>query len=185
MAKRNGTYLKILSDGVTISNLTDVTMDIDGATIDVTTKDSSGWKEILPGLKSAKMSGTALVDNSSTLPPYTILSKLTGGTSCAVIFSDITTGQKSYTATGYYTKFSQKGGVEDAQRNLFPDTATEHKSVPLISAEDLQHPQLAGVRSVELVCQPELVPFYRRHGFTDQVGHSRLMRRSADLNLIS
>lgn len=49
----------------------------------------------------------------------------------------------------------------------------------------LQHPQLAGVRSVELVCQPELVPFYRRHGFTDQVGHSRLMRRSADLNLIS
>ncbi len=46
----------------------------------------------------------------------------------------------------------------------------------------LSHPQLAGVQSVELVCQPELVAFYRRFGFTDQVGHSRLMRKSADLS---
>lgn len=42
------------------------------------------------------------------------------------------------------------------------------------------HPRLAAVRSVELVCQPELMPFYRRWGFTEQVGGSRLMRRSAD-----
>ncbi|HCT75619.1 MAG TPA: GNAT family N-acetyltransferase [Micromonosporaceae bacterium] len=38
------------------------------------------------------------------------------------------------------------------------------------------HPRLKSVRSVELVCQPELVAFYRRWGFTDQVGLSRLMR---------
>lgn len=42
------------------------------------------------------------------------------------------------------------------------------------------HPRLAGVRSIELVCQPELMPFYRRWGCTDQVGRSRLMRRTAD-----
>jgi predicted GNAT family N-acyltransferase len=42
------------------------------------------------------------------------------------------------------------------------------------------HPRLAAVRSIELVCQPELVPFYRRWGFTEQVGGSRLMRRTAD-----
>lgn len=42
------------------------------------------------------------------------------------------------------------------------------------------HPRLAGVRSLELVCQPELMPFYRRWGFTGQVGRSRLMRRTAD-----
>jgi predicted GNAT family N-acyltransferase len=39
------------------------------------------------------------------------------------------------------------------------------------------HPRLAAVRSVELVCQPDMVPFYRRWGFTDEVGGSRLMRR--------
>jgi predicted GNAT family N-acyltransferase len=42
------------------------------------------------------------------------------------------------------------------------------------------HPRLAGVASVELVCQPELMPFYRRWGFTEQVGRSRLMRRTTD-----
>jgi GNAT superfamily N-acetyltransferase len=43
----------------------------------------------------------------------------------------------------------------------------------------LAHPWVGGVRSVELVCQPELVAFYRRWGFTDEVGQSRLMRRTA------
>jgi GNAT superfamily N-acetyltransferase len=42
------------------------------------------------------------------------------------------------------------------------------------------HPRLAAVRSIELVCQPDLVPFHRRWGFTEQVGRSRLMRRTAD-----
>ncbi|MFK4083632.1 GNAT family N-acetyltransferase [Kribbella sp. NPDC020789] len=45
--------------------------------------------------------------------------------------------------------------------------------------------QLAQVRSIELVCQPDLVPFYRRWGFTDQVGSSLLMRRSKDPLLVS
>ncbi|TDD44387.1 N-acetyltransferase [Kribbella antibiotica] len=40
------------------------------------------------------------------------------------------------------------------------------------------HPSLQQVRSIELVCQPELVPFYSRWGFTDEVGQSLLMRRS-------
>jgi GNAT superfamily N-acetyltransferase len=40
----------------------------------------------------------------------------------------------------------------------------------------VRHPRLAAVRSVELVCQPELFPFYRRWGFTEQVGRSTLMR---------
>lgn len=47
----------------------------------------------------------------------------------------------------------------------------------------VDHPALADVRSLELVCQPDLVPFYRRWGFTDQVGSSRLMRRTADARL--
>lgn len=42
------------------------------------------------------------------------------------------------------------------------------------------HPRLAGVGSVELVCQPDLMPFYRRWGFTERVGGSRLMRRTTD-----
>ncbi len=40
------------------------------------------------------------------------------------------------------------------------------------------HPRLIGVASLELVCQPELRAFYRRWGFTDEVGTSGLMRRA-------
>jgi hypothetical protein len=45
-------------------------------------------------------------------------------------------------------------------------------------------PVLGGVASIELVCQPELVPFYSRWGFTDYVGRSRLMRRTSDPVLV-
>ncbi len=41
------------------------------------------------------------------------------------------------------------------------------------------HPRVQGVKSLELVCQPELIPFYRRWGFSEQVGRSLLMRRTA------
>lgn len=51
--------------------------------------------------------------------------------------------------------------------------------------ELLARPELAEVDSVELVCQPELVDFYRRFGFTDSVGRSLLMRRSSNPLLVS
>jgi hypothetical protein len=41
-------------------------------------------------------------------------------------------------------------------------------------------PRLVEVGSIELVCQPELFEFYRRWGFTTEVGASRLMRRTDD-----
>ena len=50
----------------------------------------------------------------------------------------------------------------------------------LLMDELLATPALSGVDSIELVCQPELVRFYRRWGFTDQVGDSLLMRRTAN-----
>jgi predicted GNAT family N-acyltransferase len=47
----------------------------------------------------------------------------------------------------------------------------------------LGHPGLAGVGSVELTCRDPLVEFYRRFGFTDRAGGSRLMRRTDDPRL--
>ena len=49
----------------------------------------------------------------------------------------------------------------------------------------VNHPRLKHVHSVELVCQPALTPFYKRFGFTDRVGTSRLMRRTLDSALLS
>ncbi|HJT33646.1 MAG TPA: GNAT family N-acetyltransferase [Pirellulales bacterium] len=40
----------------------------------------------------------------------------------------------------------------------------------------IAHPALKSVRTFELYCRPELVPFYERWGFTDSLGDLRLMR---------
>lgn len=113
MAKRNGSSIKILSDGITITNLQNVGLSVNGAMIDVTTKDSAGWKEVIPGLKSGTMTGSGIVDFSAAFPPSTIFTKLAAGTSCAVIFYDSIVADKSYTCSGYYSKLDYKAGTED------------------------------------------------------------------------
>jgi GNAT superfamily N-acetyltransferase len=41
-------------------------------------------------------------------------------------------------------------------------------------------PALQNVASIELHCQPEHIPFYQKWGFSEDVGRSRLMRRTSD-----
>lgn len=115
MAKINGSKVKILSSGVAITNTQNVSIDINGAMIDVTTKDSSGWKEVLPGLKDAQMSFDGIVDVAAAVTVDSLITKLIAGTSVAVIFYDGTpsTG-KSYSASGYINKISLKAATEDS-----------------------------------------------------------------------
>jgi GNAT superfamily N-acetyltransferase len=44
----------------------------------------------------------------------------------------------------------------------------------------LNHPALGDVQRFELYCLPELVPFYQRWGFTDDLGEVRVMRMRRD-----
>ena len=41
------------------------------------------------------------------------------------------------------------------------------------------HPSLTSVRHFELYCRPQLVPLYRKWGFSDELGDLRFMRRVA------
>ncbi len=66
--------------------------------------------------------------------------------------------------------------------------ATDHRGQGLgryLMEEILARPEIRSVDSVELVCQPELVPFYERWGFTDRIGRSLLMRRTAKPKLVA
>lgn len=40
----------------------------------------------------------------------------------------------------------------------------------------LQEPQLQGVKHFELYCRPEMVPFYKKWGFSEELGELRFMR---------
>ena len=54
-----------------------------------------------------------------------------------------------------------------------------------LMARLLERPPLPHVDSIELVCQPDVVAFYERLGFSTRVGESRLMRRTANARLMS
>ena len=45
-------------------------------------------------------------------------------------------------------------------------------------------PALQHVATIQLHCQPEHIPFYRKWGFSEKVGRSRLMRRTWDPRLV-
>jgi GNAT superfamily N-acetyltransferase len=58
--------------------------------------------------------------------------------------------------------------------------AADHRARGLgdaIMQNVLQHERLRHVRHFELYCLPEMIPYYRRLGFSEEVGAVRLMRR--------
>lgn len=42
----------------------------------------------------------------------------------------------------------------------------------------VNHPQLQAVESLSLGCLPQMIPFYERWGFTDNLGKIKFMRRT-------
>lgn len=106
--------MKIYVAGSVIDNLTKADFETSRGMIDVTTKDSNHWKEVLPGLKEAKFSGEAIVDfSSSNIDPSDIYTYLDNGTSVALLFYDASSGDKQYSASGYFSKVSITSAVED------------------------------------------------------------------------
>src|SRR5690606_30545883 len=58
--------------------------------------------------------------------------------------------------------------------------AQDYRGVGLrdrLVSQILEHDKLGGVKTLELYCLPELIPFYQRYGFSEDVGPIRLMRR--------
>ena len=59
--------------------------------------------------------------------------------------------------------------------------AREHRSAGLGRAlmdAVIHHPKLKRVRQFELYCLPELMPLYRKWGFTEKLGRLKFMRRT-------
>lgn len=113
MAKFNASKLKILVGMIAINNLTDCEMTVDGETIDVTTKDSAGWAEFLPGVKNWTMSGSGILDFSAYEGPKEIFNDLVNGAIATVRFSTSITGDTQFAGSGIYTNLGITAGLED------------------------------------------------------------------------
>jgi predicted secreted protein len=110
--------VRIGTDGVTYENvgkMTNASLSVTMATRDTSTKDSSGWMEVLEGQKSWTLSGEGLVvyNNSGKATPDDIYGHLSSRTLIYIEFGSETTDEKYYSGTGYFTEFSTDAGVED------------------------------------------------------------------------
>lgn len=119
MAKINATDVSILIGDVEISNLTNCEIEIDREMIDVTTKDSGIWKEILVGLMNWKMNGDITVDYAGTYAPDDIFTALIAGTALTVKFGVPGGGNIKYSGTGYYSQLGYSAGVQDKYTSKF------------------------------------------------------------------
>lgn len=114
MAVFNGTNLGVYVGGTIIAAATDCSLSLNMDTIDITTKDSAGYRELLAGLRSGSMSCNGLIDyQSSNQDTVDLVTAWTNRTSLTLKFSNEITGDQSYTASGFLTSLEQSGGTED------------------------------------------------------------------------
>ena len=114
MAIFNGTNLGVYIDGTIIAAATDCSLSLNMETIDITTKDSAGYRELLAGMRSGSISVSGLVDyqdtNKDIVDLYTAWENRT---SLTLKFSSELSNDTSFTASGFLTSLEQSGGTED------------------------------------------------------------------------
>lgn len=114
MAIFNGTNLGVYIDGTIIAAATDCSLSLNMETIDITTKDSAGYRELLAGMRSGSISVSGLIDyqatDKDTVDLYTAWENRT---SLTLKFSSEITSDTSFTASGFLTSLEQSGGTED------------------------------------------------------------------------
>jgi len=113
MAVLNGTNLGVYIGGTIIAAAQDVSLSLSAEMIDITTKDSSAWRELLPGLRSGSMSCSGLIDFASANKDAIDLWSAYEDRSLLSLKFDDTGGGAEFTASGYITSLELSGGTED------------------------------------------------------------------------
>ena len=124
MAIFNGTDLVLKvqaaagsADEFVILHSTSCTLDVAMDTIDISTKDSSGNREIIGGQKSFTLSADGLMDYTSkatTTDPDELFTSLDNRTAVTFTFALNNKAGYKHTGSGMITSLSITGGVEDA-----------------------------------------------------------------------
>lgn len=101
-------------DGVAVANSTSNTLSVNQAEIDITSKDSSRWKNILSGTKDWSIDVEAFVDFSDSKTADDFFALLDGSDGVAK-FSNEVSGEKYWGGNCKVTSLTLNGGgVDDA-----------------------------------------------------------------------
>lgn len=117
MAIFNGTELGVYMDSTLIAAATDCSLSLNVETIDITTKDSAGFRELLGGVRSGSISVSGLVDylDASNKDVTDLWTAWEARTAVTVKFAKTNevAGELSFSASAIITSLEQSGGTED------------------------------------------------------------------------
>ena len=104
---------------VVVDNVTECSISMSTDMRDITTKTSSGWRELLPGLKSASLSLSGLFAEDATNGYNQLVDNQIAGELLYIEFTNTgagavgNAGDEQFTVSGYITSLEQTAGVED------------------------------------------------------------------------
>jgi len=115
MAILNGTIFLLKVAGTALADQTEGSISINMETRDITTKDSTGYRELAEGLRSGSISVSGLVDDdASGGAGGTLFTTLNARTAVALVFGfDDASDDYNYTCNGFCTSLEVSGGTED------------------------------------------------------------------------
>lgn len=114
MAKINATDIGVYIDGTLIGAATSGEFSLSSNMIDVSSKDSAGNSEFLPGQRSGTISVEGLVtDDDADYNQSDLFAAQIARTQLTIKYGVNTTGKKRFSAAGYITSLSQSAGMED------------------------------------------------------------------------
>lgn len=108
MATFNGSDLTLSIGGTAIAQSTSASVTLDADTIDVSSKDSGGFQEVIQGQKSGTVDFEGLLDLAGTAG--TVYTAWYNGTEVAWTFSD---GSNTLSGNGRITNLSVDAPMED------------------------------------------------------------------------
>ena len=104
---------------VVVDHVTECSISMSTDMRDITTKTSGGWREILPGLKSASLSLSGLFAEDATTNYNQLVDHQIAGDKLYVVFtntgagSSANAGDEQFDVAGYITSLEQTAGTED------------------------------------------------------------------------
>ena len=110
----NGSVYLLKIAGSALPDQTEGSISLSMETRDTTSKDSSGFRELLESTRSGSISVSGLVDEATGQAVSTLMGHFAARTSFAIIFGLDATADNHFTcATAFVTSIEASGGTED------------------------------------------------------------------------
>lgn len=112
MAVFNGTNLILKIEDTALGHSTSCTLTLNNDLPEATTKDSSGFQEVIAGVMSGEISFDGLVDYSDSANAIELADYLLARTQITCVFGTTTTGDAIYTAEGFLSSVEMSAEME-------------------------------------------------------------------------